>query len=93
MMVSDFIALVGRIVGLETSGLITIIIISLIVGTITHKVVSGLQSIVVLTVVNLVALLVWFEVWQSSEILLVGITATVCLAVAGQWLYRMMLRS
>ena len=93
MMISDFVALVRRIMSLETSGLITMIIIAIIVGAITHKVISGLQSIVVLTVVNLVALLVWFEVWQSSEILLVGITATVCLAVAGQWLYRMMLRS
>lgn len=92
MMISDFVALVGRIMGLETSGLITMIIIALIVGTMTHKVVSGFQSIVVLTVVNLVVLLTWFEVWRSSATLLVGIMATVCLAVAGHCLYRRMLR-
>ena len=92
MMISDFVALVRRIMSLETSGLITMIIIALIVGAIAHKVVSGLQSIVVLTVVNLVVVLIWFEAWQPSATLLVGVMATVCLAVTGHCLYQRMLR-
>ena len=92
MMVSEYVALVRQIVGLGTSGLITMMILALIVGAMTHKVVSNLQSIVVLTVVNLVILLTWFEVWQSSATLLTGIMATVCLVVAGKWLYQRVVR-
>ena len=90
MMFSDFVALVRRIMSLETSGLITMIIIALIVGAIAQRVVSGLRSTVVITVANLVMLLIWFEVWRSNT-LLVGVVSTVCLAVVGHGLYRRML--
>jgi hypothetical protein len=90
MMISDFVTLIKRVVSMEMSGIITMIIIALIVGAITHRVVSGLQSAVVLTVANLVMLLIWFEVWRSST-LLVGVVSTVCLVVSGNGLYRRML--
>lgn len=91
MMVSDFVALVRRMMGMETPGLIAMVIISLIVGAVTNKVASSLQSAVVLTVANLVVLLIWFEVWQSGSSL-GAVVLTVCLAVTGHGLYRRMVK-
>lgn len=87
MMVSDFVALVKNILNMNMAGLITLIIIALIAGAIAYKVVSGLQSVVVLMVTNLIALLVCFEVWQSGTP--IGwVVSSVCLAVAGHGLYQ-----
>lgn len=91
MMVSDFVALVKHILNMDMAGLITLIIIALIAGAIAYKVVSGLQSVVVLMVTNLIALLVCFEVWQTGTPL-GWVVSSVCLAVAGHGLYQKTLR-
>ena len=87
MMVSDFIELIGRLVNMSTTTLITITILSIIMGAITQKVATGIQSSVVLTVAGLVALLIWSHLWKTDETLW-GVLFTVSIAVVGYELYR-----
>lgn len=91
MMVSDFVALVKHILNMDMAGLITLIIIAIVVGAIAYKVVSGLQSVLVLLVANLIALLVCFEIWQSGTPL-GWVVSSVCLAIAGHGLYQRVVR-
>ncbi|MFZ3047980.1 MAG: hypothetical protein WA151_18860 [Desulfatirhabdiaceae bacterium] len=91
MTVSDFVALVKHLLNMDMAGLITLIIIAVVAGAITQKVVSGLQSVVVLMVANLIALLVCFEAWQTGTPL-GWVVSSVCLAVAGHGLYQRVAR-
>lgn len=87
MMVSDFIALVGRLVTLNVPQLILMTIAVIVTGAVTHKVAISIQSSVALTVTSLVVLLIWFQLWEAGTSIH-GILATACLVVAGYDGYR-----
>ena len=90
MMVSDFIAVVGRLVNMNISGLIMVAIISTIVGAITHRVATNIQSSLILTLVSLFALLFWVHLWDIGETMW-GTLFTISIAVVGHQLYRRLL--
>ncbi len=90
MMVSDFIAVVGRLVNMNISGLIMVAIISTIVGAITHRVATNIQSSLILTLASLFALLFWVHLWDIGETMW-GTLFTISIAVVGHQLYRRLL--
>lgn len=87
MMVSDFIALVGRLVHLNITTLIFATIASIILGAATHRAATSIQSAIVLTVASLIALLIWFRLWETGEALW-GTLFTVSIVVVGWIMYR-----
>ena len=89
-MVSDFIAVVGRLVNMNISGLIMVAIISTIVGAITHRVATNIQSSLILTLASLFALLFWVHLWDIGETMW-GTLFTISIAVVGHQLYRRLL--
>ena len=82
MMVSDFIALIGRLVHLNITTLIAGVIASIILGAVTHRAASSIQSGVALMVLCLVALLFWLHLWNEVEMMTL-LLATVCVVIAG----------
>ena len=90
MMVSDFIAVVGRLVNMSISGLIMVAIISTIVGAVTHRVATNIQSSLILTLASLFALLFWVHLWDIGETMW-GTLFTISIAVVGHQLYRRLL--
>ena len=86
MMVSDFIAVVGRLVNMNISGLIMVAIISTIVGAITHRVATNIQSSLILTLASLFALLFWVHLWDIGETMW-GTLFTISIAVTGLEIY------
>ena len=86
MMVSDFIAVVGRLVNMSISGLIMVAIISTIVGAITHRVATNIQSSLILTLASLFALLFWVHLWDIGETMW-GTFFTISIAVTGWQIY------
>lgn len=87
MMVSDFIALVGRLVHLNITTLIAVTIASIILGAATHRAATSIQSAITLTVASLIALMIWFRLWETGEALW-GMLFTVSITVIGYELYR-----
>jgi hypothetical protein len=87
MMMSDFIALVGRLANMNATALIFMAIAVIIFGTITHKVATGMRSSVTLTVAGLIALLFWFHLWDTNEVLW-GMIFTASIAVVGREAYQ-----
>ena len=86
MRVSDFIALVGRLVHLNITTLIAVTIASIILGAVTHRAASSIQSVITLTVASLLALMIWFRLWETGEALW-RMLFTVSIAVVGHILW------
>jgi hypothetical protein len=87
MMVSDFIALVGRIAHLNITAIILVAIASIVLGAITRHVATGIESAIVLTVASLIALLIWFRLWETGETMW-GMLFTVSITMVGWELYK-----
>lgn len=90
MMLTDFIAQVGRLINMNTTALIFMAIAVIIFGAITHKVATGMRSSVTLTVAGLIALLFWSHLWDTNEVLW-GMIFTASIAVVGYEGYRRLL--
>ena len=92
MRVSAFVALVSFILNLDAGTLLGLAIASIILGSITYRVVQKTESGVALTIGGLVLLMIWISVWNAGSYLEV-IGVTVCLAVVGQRMYQWVLRA
>lgn len=90
MRVSAFVALVSFILNLDAGTLLGLAIASIILGSITYRVVQKTESGVALTIGGLVLLMIWISVWNAGSYLEV-IGVTVCLAVTGYRLYQMVI--
>lgn len=90
MRVSAFVALVSFILNLDAGTLLGLAIASIILGSITYRVVQKTESGVALTIGGLVLLMIWISVWNAGSYLEV-IGVTVCLAVVGQRMYQRLL--
>ena len=86
-MVSEFITAVGRLVNMNISGRIMVAIISIVVGAVTHRVASNIQSGLALTLVSLFVLLFWGHLWDIGETMW-GTFFIICTAVTGWEIYR-----
>ena len=87
MMVSEFIALVGRLLSMHFDVLIFITIAAVIAGALAHKLATDIESPVTLASSGLVVLLFWIHFWEIGEIFW-GTLFTVSLAVVGHEAYR-----
>ncbi len=92
MRVSAFVALVSSILHLDIGTLLGLVIASVILGSITHRLVQKAESGVALTIGGLVLLMIWVSVWNAGSYLEV-IGVTVCLAVVGQRMYQRVLQA
>ena len=90
MMLSDFIALLSRLLSMNFEAQILLTIAALIAGALTHKLATGIESPVALTVVSLFVLLFWGHLWEIGETFW-AIIFTVCLAVVGHEAYQRLL--
>ncbi len=89
---SAFVALVSSILHLDAGTLLGLAIASIILGSITYRVVQKAESGVALTIGGLVLLMIWVSVWNAGSYLEV-IGVTVCLAVVGQRMYQRVLQA
>lgn len=92
MRVSAFVALVSFILNLDAGTLLGLAIASIILGSITYRVVQKTESGVALTIGGLILLMIWVSVWNAGSYLEV-IGVTVCLAVVGQRVYQRVLQA
>lgn len=86
MMVSEFVALVSRMLKMDSGAIIILVMTSIILGAISHRIVLSIESGLLLTLGNLLLLMVWLSVWSQGSSL-GGILLTVCLVVTGHRLY------
>lgn len=89
---SAFVALVSFILNLDAGTLLGLAIASIILGSITYRVVQKTESGVALTIGGLILLMIWVSVWNAGSYLEV-IGVTVCLAVVGQRVYQRVLQA
>lgn len=92
MMVSEFVALVSRMLKMDSGAIIALVMASIILGAIAHRIAQSIESGLLLTLGNLLLLLVWLSMWSQGSSL-GGILLTVCLAVTGHRLYRWVLQN
>lgn len=85
-------ALVSFILNLDAGTLLGLAIASIILGSITYRVVQKTESGVALTIGGLILLMIWVSVWNAGSYLEV-IGVTVCLAVVGQRVYQRVLQA
>ncbi len=90
MMVSDFIALVAQITNLNATGLVLTVILSLVLGAVTHKVASGIDNNIIFIVGALLLYLFWFAAMNDS-FLPVKVAMTACLVVVSRIGYKKIL--
>lgn len=83
MMVSDFVERMAAILSLNMTGIVIMIIASVVCGAVTHKVAASIQSHVVFTVCALLLYLFWYAV-MNDGIPVMQIALTVSLVVAGR---------
>ncbi len=90
MMVSDFVQRIADVVNLNITGIVITIIVSIVFGTVTHKVATSIQSHVVYTVCALLLYLFWYASMNDS-IPVMQVAMTVSLVVAGREGYKRLL--
>ena len=90
MMVSDFVQRIADVVNLNITGIVITIIVSIVFGTVTHKVATSIQSHVVYTVCALLLYLFWY-VAMNDSIPVMQVAMTVSLVVAGREGYKRLL--
>lgn len=89
-MVSDFVQRIANVVNLNITGIVITIIVSIVFGTVTHKVATSIQSHVVYTVCALLLYLFWY-VAMNDSIPVMQVAMTVSLVVAGREGYKRLL--
>ncbi len=89
-MVSDFVQRIADVVNLNITGIVITIIVSIVFGTVTHKVATSIQSHVVYTVCALLLYLFWYASMNDS-IPVMQVAMTVSLVVAGREGYKRLL--
>jgi predicted Na+-dependent transporter len=87
MMVSDFVQRIADVVNLNITGIVITIIVSIVFGTVTHKVATSIQSHVVYTVCALLLYLFWYY-GMNDSIPVTQVAMTVSLVVAGREGYK-----
>jgi hypothetical protein len=87
MMISDFVAVVTEITNLNMTGLVLTVILSLVLGAVTHKVASGIDNNIIFVVGALLLFLFWYSVMNDGT-LPVKVSMTVCLVVVFRNYYR-----
>lgn len=90
MMVSDFVQRIADVVNLNITGIVITVIVSIVFGTVTHKVATSIQSHVVYTVCALLLYLFWY-VAMNDSIPVMQVAMTVSLVVAGREGYKRLL--
>ena len=90
MMVSDFVQRIANVVNLNITGIVITIIVSIVFGTVTHKVATSIQSHVVYTVCALFLYLFWYD-GMNDSIPVMQVAMTVSLVVAGREGYKRLL--
>lgn len=89
-MVSDLVERVSNVINLNMTGIIITIIVSVVLGAVTHKVASSIQSHVVFTICTLLLYLFWYEAMNDS-IPVMQVAMSISLVVAGREGYRRLL--
>lgn len=89
-MVSDFVQRIADVVNLNITGIVITVIVSIVFGTVTHKVATSIQSHVVYTVCALLLYLFWY-VAMNDSIPVMQVAMTVSLVVAGREGYKRLL--
>ncbi len=90
MMVSDFVQRIADVVNLNITGIVITIIVSIVFGTVTHKVATSIQSHVVYTVCALLLYLFWYA-GMNDSVPVMQVAMTVSLVAAGREGYKRLL--
>ena len=90
MMVSDFVSRIADAISLNMTGIVITVIASLVLGAITHKVASNIESHIVFTICALLLYLFWYAAMNDS-IPVMQVAMTVSLVVAGREGYKRLL--
>lgn len=67
MMVSDFIALVSRMVHLGVMPFVMMVVICTFIGWLTHRLIRGMQSDLLVGVIFIIAAGISLETWQQNN--------------------------
>ena len=90
MMVSDFVSRIADVISLNMTGIIITVIMSVVLGAVTHKVASNIESHIVFTICALLLYLFWYAAMNDS-IPVMQVAMTVSLVVAGREGYKRLL--
>lgn len=87
MMVSEFVALVSRLLNLSDKALILLMITSLLAGAAVYRIVKVFRNLYTLLLWNLVLLMFWLSSLEYADTP-IGVWLTACLALSGFRLYK-----